>query len=77
MKSKLFAHRGFAATAGLLFSLVTISAKADTVTLTMDELPNQPINGLTVTKGGESFTFSDPIGSLFYNSTGPGTLTFV
>jgi hypothetical protein len=77
MKSTLFARIGFAATAGLLFSLVTVSAKADTVTLTMNEVPNQPINGLTVTKGGESFTFSDPIGSLFYNSNGPGTRTFV
>jgi hypothetical protein len=68
---------GFAAIAGMLFSLVAATAKADTVTLTMDEVPNQPINGLTVTKGGESFTFSDPTGALSYNSSGPGQITFV
>jgi hypothetical protein len=73
MKSAL----GFAAIAGMLFSLVAATAKADTVTLTMDEVPFQPINGLTVTKGGESFTFLDPIGTLFYNSFGPGQVTFV
>jgi hypothetical protein len=72
MKSAL----GFAAIAGMLFSLVAATAKADTVTLTMDEVPFQPINGLTVTKGGESFTFSDPTGTLFYNFAGP-TVTFV
>jgi hypothetical protein len=73
MKSAL----GFAAIAGMLFSLVAATAKADTVTLTMDEVPNQPINGLTVTKGGVSFTFSSPFGGLFYNSFGPGQVTFV
>jgi hypothetical protein len=67
----------FAAIAGMLFSLVAATAKADTVTLTMTEVPFQPINGLTVTKGGESFTFSDPIRTLFYNSFGPGQRTFV
>ena len=50
---------------------------ADSVTLTMDEVPNQPINGLSVTKGFETFTFSDRRGNLSYDSTGPGTLTFV
>ena len=53
------------------------SAMAATVTLTMDEVANQPINGLTVSKGGESFTFSNPSGTLLYNSGGPGSLTFV
>jgi hypothetical protein len=53
------------------------SAMASTVTLMMTEVPNQPINGLTVSKGGESFTFSNPSGSLLYNSLGPGDVTFV
>jgi hypothetical protein len=43
----------------------------------MDEVPNQLINGLTVTKGGVSFTFSDPLQGLFYDSFGPGTVTYV
>jgi hypothetical protein len=50
---------------------------ATTVTLTMNEVPNQPIHNLTVIKGGVSFTFTEPTLSLFYNSGGPGTLTFV
>jgi hypothetical protein len=53
------------------------SAMAGTVTLTMNEVPNQPINGLTVSKGGENFTFQNPSGTLFYNSSGPGIETFV
>ena len=56
---------------------VLSSAMAATVTLTMDEVAIQPINGLTVSKGGESFTFSNPLGTLSYNSSGPGALTFV
>src|ERR1700730_8788395 len=58
-------------------SLVTVPARATTVTLTMDEVPTQPIDGLTVIKGGESFTFSDPLGQLVYHSGGPGTRTYV
>jgi hypothetical protein len=39
--------------------------------------PTQPINGLSVTKGFETFTFSDPGGGLDYYSFGPGTSTFI
>ena len=53
------------------------SAIAGTVTLTMDEVGYQLIDGLTVTKGGESFTFSNPSQTLYYNSTGPGNITYV
>jgi hypothetical protein len=42
----------------------------------MDEVAFQPINGLTITKGGESFTFSTA-GTYFYNNGGPGQVTFV
>jgi hypothetical protein len=48
-----------------------------TVTLTMDEVSLQPINGLAVPKGGITFTFSDAGGNLNYNSPGLGTLTYV
>ena len=60
----------------LALALVS-STTAATVTLTMDEVASQAINGLTVSKGGESFTFSNPSGTLFYNSGGPGSVTFV
>lgn len=50
---------------------------AGTVTLTMDEVPQQYINGLTVTKGGESFTFSDPGNTLQYDFTVPGTQDYL
>lgn len=52
-------------------------AMASTITLTMDEVSSRPINGLTVARGGESFTFSNPSQTLFYNSFGPGHVTFV
>lgn len=61
----------------ILVLFAASAAKADTVTLTMDEVPNQLINGLTVIKGIESFTFTDPSNTLSYNSAGPGTVTFV
>jgi len=48
-----------------------------TVTLTMDEVPIQAIDGLAVTKGGITFTFSDPGGNLSYNAVGAGQLTYV
>jgi hypothetical protein len=50
---------------------------ADTITLTMTEVPNQLIDGLTVSKGGVDFTFTNPARSLVYNSGGPGSITFV
>jgi len=43
----------------------------------MDEVPNQPIHNLTVTKSGVAFTFTEPTGTLFYNSFGPDGLTYV
>lgn len=43
----------------------------------MDEVDNQPIDGLTVSKGGLEFSFSNPDGTLYYNSAGPGDLTYV
>jgi hypothetical protein len=49
---------------------------ANTVTLTMDEVATQPINGLAVTKGGITFTFSDAGGNLNYHTVGPGLITY-
>lgn len=60
-----------------LLLLAVTSAMATPVTLTMDEVPLQPINGLTVTKGGIGFTFRDPTNTLFYHSGGPGVVTYV
>ena len=48
-----------------------------TVTLTMDEVGFQAINGLAVPKGGITFTFSDASGNLNYDSPSAGTLTYV
>jgi hypothetical protein len=48
-----------------------------TVTLTMTEVPAQAINGLAVTKGGITFTFTDTGGGLSYNSASGGILTYV
>lgn len=50
---------------------------ADTITLTMTEAPYQPIDGLTVSKGGLDFAFSNPAGTLDYDSGGPGQITFI
>jgi hypothetical protein len=47
------------------------------VTLTMTEVSAQAINGLAVTKGGITFTFTDAGGSLFYNSPSGGNRTYV
>ena len=60
-----------------LLLLAVTSAIATPVTLTMDEVPLRPINGLTVTKGGIGFTFSDSSNTLFYHSGGPGIVTYV
>ena len=53
------------------------AARATVVTFTMDEVATQPIDGLTVSKGGISVTYSDPGGNLFYNAVGPGQMTYV
>jgi hypothetical protein len=57
--------------------LLAASSTAATVTLTMNEVPNQLIDGLVVSKGGLNFTFANAARTLFYNSSGPGTTTFV
>ena len=59
----------------LAVALAAIAA-AQTVQLTMDEVPLQPINNLAVTKGGITFTFSDPGGQDDYNASNGGQLTF-
>ena len=62
----------------LLLVLACVStAMGSTVTLTMDEVSLQPIDLLAVSKGGVTFTFSDPGGNLNYNSPGLGVLTYV
>jgi hypothetical protein len=61
-------------TLAILFASISTAA---TITLTMDEVVSQPVNGLTVSKGGENFTFSNPSTTLFYNSFGPGSVTFI
>lgn len=61
----------------LVLALTCVSsAWAGTVTLTMDEVPFQPINGLDVTKGGIIFGFTDTSGA-DYNSANGGQLTYV
>src|ERR1039458_6933696 len=62
----------------LVLVLACVStAMATTVTLTMDEVATQPLNGLQVTKGGITFTFSDPGGGLIYDWPSGGQLTYV
>jgi hypothetical protein len=63
--------------ASLLLLLCATTAMATTVTLTMNEVPNQSIHNLTVTKSGVSFTFTEPTNTLLYNSFGPGSVTYV
>lgn len=61
----------------LLLALTCLaSAWAGSVTLTMDEVPFQPINGLSVTKGGITFTFADTSGA-DYDAEDGGQETFV
>ncbi len=69
----------FAAIGAMMACALTAApaAQASTVVLTMDEVATAPLDGLAVTKGGVTFTFSDPAGNLFYNSGGPGTITYV
>lgn len=47
------------------------------VTLTMDEVSPRPINGLSVTKDGVTFTFTDAGGNLGYGLPNGGTMTYV
>lgn len=61
----------------LLLISLSLSAFASTVTLTMDEVAFQPINNLAVTKGGITFTFSDSGGTVFYDASNGGTMTYV
>jgi hypothetical protein len=56
---------------------LSTGAVAAPITLTMDEVPSQLIDGLTVSKGGVDFTFSNPANTLSYNSIGPGISTYI
>jgi hypothetical protein len=47
----------------LILSLALASSSFAGVILTMDEVPFQPINGLSVTKGGVTFNFTDTTGA--------------
>ncbi len=58
-------------------SLLCAASLAGQVTLTMDEVDTQPIDGLVVSKGGIDFTFSDPQGNLLYNASSVGTATYI
>jgi hypothetical protein len=58
-------------TAFLSALLLTTAASAQTVTITMDELPFQPVNGLTV----KGVTFHDTTGADF-NAPNGGQLTY-
>jgi hypothetical protein len=60
----------------LILAAALASCSSAGVILTMDEVPNQPINNLAVTKGGVTFTFTDTSGA-DYNAFGPGTITYV
>jgi hypothetical protein len=61
----------------LLVLACASTAMAATVTLTMDEVATHTLNGLAVTKGGITFTFSDTGGGLSYNAASGGILTYV
>src|SRR5262245_60008480 len=61
----------------MILMLCAATAMATTVTLTMEEVPLQPIHLLTVTKSGVSFTFTEPTGALLYNVPPPPTMTYV
>jgi hypothetical protein len=67
----------YALRAILLLLLCATTVMATNVTLTMNEVATQPIHNLTVTKSGVSFTFTEPTGTLLYNSVGPGSVSFV
>jgi PEP-CTERM motif len=56
---------------------LTAAAQATPITLTMDEVPYQPIDGLVVSKGGLDFFFSDPGHHLYYNDTSFPSETFI
>jgi hypothetical protein len=62
----------------ILGAVLASSAIGASVTLNMNEVPNQPLNGLVVTKGGISFTFSASNPTLSYNVvTGVPSQTYV
>ena len=53
---------------------VLASGSAQAVLLTMDELPNQPVDGLSLS--GVTFSFTSGF-TADYNALGPGSLTYV
>jgi hypothetical protein len=57
--------------------LVVTSSMASTITLTMTEVSTQLIDGLVISKGGVNFTFTNAARTVLYNSSGPGTTTFI
>jgi hypothetical protein len=59
-----------------ILALALASTSFGGVILTMTEVGFQPINGLSVTKGGVTFDFTDSSGA-DYDSNGPGQETFV
>lgn len=61
----------------LLLLALAGSAYPATVTLTMDEVGPQGINGLAIAKGGITFTFADAGGTLGYDLPNGGTMTYV
>ena len=57
---------------------IATSLSAASVTLPEQQYPSPtPLNGLTVTAPGESFTFSDPGGNIAYNVFVPGVEKFI
>ncbi len=60
----------------IILAVALASCSSASVLLTMDEVPNQAINNLVVTKGGVTFTFTDTSGAS-YNSFGPGNITYI
>lgn len=60
----------------LILAVALASCSSASVLLTMDEVPNQLINGLAVVKGGVTFTFTDTAAAS-YNSSGPGNITYI
>lgn len=62
---------------GVTFSTPAVAARPLT-TLTFDELPSQPVDGVSI--GGVTFGFrigGNPSDDAFYNGLGPGVTTYV
>lgn len=64
------------------FQMVPAATAGNSVTLTMDEVTTRSINGLSITKGFETFNFSydetsSVYGGIYYNDIGPEKMKYL